>query len=63
VTSQLPPVDSTLPTVALEGPAPEPCVDCGVVDEWNFAVQHADGRVSVVCQEHGQDGFKGDEAL
>jgi len=41
----------------------EACVECGLVDDWNFAVQHADGTVSWVCQEHGQDGFDGDEAL
>ena len=43
--------------------AEQACVECGVVDEWNFAVRHADGSVSWLCQEHGQDGLDGDEAL
>ena len=37
------------------------CVDCGLVDEWNFLVRHADGTESWLCQEHGQDGLEGDE--
>lgn len=44
-------------------PESEECVECGKVDEWNFAVRDEAGHVTWLCQKHGQNLLDGEEPI